>query len=64
MNTELAYPHVAVGYHLIARVTTDTLAYDESVTTRSGHRVGSIVCRNTHGQGSYVLSCGVGQGHN
>ena len=39
MNTELAYPHVAVGYHLIARVTTDTLAYDGSVTTRSGHRV-------------------------
>ena len=39
MNTELAYSHVAVGYHLIARVTTDTLAYDGSVTTRSGHRV-------------------------
>ena len=39
MNTELAYPHVAVGYRLIARVTTDTLAYDGSVTTRSGHRV-------------------------
>ena len=38
MNTELVYPHVVVGY-LIARVTTDTLAYDGSVTTRTGHRV-------------------------
>ena len=51
-NTELAYPHVAV---LIAHVCTDMLAYDGSVTMRTGRVVPS--CISQHAWTGFLRAC-------